>query len=259
VKKYLITAAILLFAFVLRSGAYKQFGLGPSSLPYVPDKENADGTIDYALVGRLSCVPDCAHESYSTWVLRLPKELKISRPGAGGMSGSGPAVSFTTRPNPNSAIYFDIKWPSFEDGSSLTTKRDSAEYRKVILIALDEQREKTLRQDFEKTATNPMCSRISTNVANLFKLIDPTKDKKCWQGICPLGAHYTLVDGIITVAEVDCREAEKYRGCSFLSYFGDHRIHGYFSLELLAEFPAIHGKLVEFLKTATVSDDVQKL
>jgi hypothetical protein len=245
---------VALIGLWLRTGYPNLSWLTESSLPSFPDVDNGDGTTSYALVGRV--FDGQRDRKYSVLTLRLSNKYKVTRPGAEGMSGSGGGVSFNVASNPNSSIYFHIKWPSFEDGSveAEASRTIIPENRSVMLLAINESQDASLRIFTEKRFSDPDCKWKQMATPG-FSEVGTGSDKR----ECPFNVGTILfVEDSKVLAELSCSD-KRSNGCDYQSYFGDHRIHGYFAKELLPHFNEIRLRLIAFLQAAKVSNETHKL
>jgi hypothetical protein len=252
-KKLAIVLPLGIAFFVMKS-AYKYHWFS-TSLPKIADVENADGTIDYALVG------PSGEKYYTSWVLRFPKSLHVSRPGAEGMSGTGSGVSFTTRPNSNGTIAFGFKWPSFEDGFYKTKPSGTMlpADRSIITMLVDNYQAEGLRLYQEAIAVDQSCKWQPTEFPKLFKMSAGDAIKACLTNGHRLKEFelLALIEDRKLLSKIQCKIASEIKDCHFQTYVRNRSVSGDFAMELLPQFAEIHKQLAAFLERATVEDKTQ--
>ena len=226
-----------------------------AELPKIADVENADGSIDYALVG------PAEEKYYTSWVLRFPKSFHVSRPGAEGISGTGGGVSFSTRPNSNGTIAFGFKWPSFEDGYYKTKPSGTMlpADRSIIRILVDNYQAEGLRVYQEAIALDKSCRWQPTEFPKLFKMSAGDEINACLTNGHRLKEYelLALIEDRKLRSKIQCKIASDVKDCHFQTYARNRSVSGDFAMELLPQFAEIHKQLAAFLERATVEDKTQ--
>jgi hypothetical protein len=253
VKKILTVLVVVAAAILFRAAYRGDLDFSPTAqIPAIPDVDNGDGTISYTLVDKHLDPRTMKPIAYTSWVLRFPKSLKITRPGAIATSVSGGGVEFSTKGNPNSAIYFFVKWPSWEDANPVKYVSGSGGVpvdRSVINFAIEEAQRPGTRENYDALAMKVDCKWTATEVPNIYKPgVSPDSEVCFVVGNNP----NLLLDGNTFLAVTDCRDTAK--SCDFRFYYDDRSIHGTIAIELLPQFKDIRLKILGFIKSASVSE-----
>jgi hypothetical protein len=252
-KRFVIAAFLAIFVILLRTeykGQLNWFDAGP---PLIPDVQNADSTVDYAIVGK-----DLGE--FRVLVLRLPKSYKVSRPGAEGIGGTGGGTSFEVAPTSNGSIIFRVKWPGLEDGYAPTKTAGSAvlDDRSVISVSINEITSTSSVEYRQSSIGNPKCLWKPSEFSEILEFAGETAKGRCPISSIWLNEHrvFGFVKDKQMVAELRCQNTTRNKACHYEFFISGRKIYGDFALELLPQFGEIHERLTAFLVSATISNEI---
>jgi hypothetical protein len=232
------------------------------TVPFFPDVENVDSTINYTLVGSETDYNEAKYPrkrlvAYNKLVVRLPKHLGATRPLAEGGSVTGEGAKLSYSKNLNVALRVGISWrflatgktnlsdamakPSDEsDELSLSIKeRPERKWRDRIQsfwkwCKLVEQKPDGFVQYVAKSKQNQFCYRVSSQ-----------NNKK----------EYVLMQDNQPLAFVGCARAievsKKY--CIVHIYHRDYFFVGDFSGQNVDDFPQVFPSLMAIIDKSIVS------
>jgi hypothetical protein len=231
-------------------------------VPVFPDIENADGTIDYTLVGTETDYNEANYPprrlvAYNKMVVRLPKHLGVTRPLAEGGSVEGEGVKFSYAKNPNAALRVGMSWSFLAAGhTNLVEKaaRPSSDLDELSL-SIKERPERKWRDRIQSFWN--WCELVEPKPEGFVQYVPKSKqDQFCYRVSHQENKkEYVLLKENKPLAFVGCAEAiqisKKY--CIVHIYHRDYLFVGDFAGQHIDEFLQVFPSLIAIIDKSIVS------
>jgi hypothetical protein len=226
----------------------------------IPPRENADGTIDYTLIGKdysKTYSPEQQPDNVE-WVIRLPKGSVAHDYGAEDMSVSGGGAGFSHKGKPNLGYYVWLRVTDLKPTISLKYKNGMPEDPDGFSILLDAEKLFPDSQDKASAYGDSECA-VSDNPFPRLQAVQQMKyhpnhscsfvvdDSKKLELF-----KWSDADPNLLEAKVDC--IEKLNFCHFDLYHRGRSLNGKIARAHLSRFAELTPKLHAFLDSATVVD-----
>jgi hypothetical protein len=229
----------------------------------ISPRENADGTIDYTLIGKdysKKYGRGMVKIDLLEWVLRLPKGSVSGSYGAEDMSVSGGGVGFSHSGRPNLGYYLWLRVTDLKPTKSLKFGKgflpeDSDGFSMLI------QAEKSKLDDFAVSSRHikNYCKAETSPYPELQSLSQNMEyaDMECRGGL-RMGAELNLVkwsetNSKLADATIVCLDVLP-DSCDFRLYHGNRMITGHIARKDLARFAEFSRRLHAFITSATIVD-----
>jgi hypothetical protein len=242
------------------TGIYGFLSWSKPQVPVFPDISNADGTIDYTLVGAELLGRNLELVGYDKLVIRLPKEIEVRRPEAKGGSGSGAGVSFSYPANPNGAIALKFDLHSLfltrtrpEDYGVSASLNENDRVSLTLFPRINKGQEDTLQKYFWQN-----CNPVEQTTIGLVRYVGKPGGKKDCNNYPGYKDFYVLMFLGEPVAFVKC-SVEVGNSCNYQFWYLERNVMGDFPISKISEFPKMFSSLSEFLKNSTLVQDRIKL
>jgi hypothetical protein len=224
-------------------------------VPVFPDIENADGTVDYTLVGTEFTDPGWRPIAYNKLVMRLPKSLRVKRPLAEGGSVSGEGVILSYAENPNAGINFHISWQFLVDGNTdLSDPMAEPETEQDKLsLSIYERPEKSLGETVE--AFFSYCRLLEPSSDGFVQYVPARADGRHCLTSSFDHARYVLLQNGQPLAFVSCPERvqDPKKQCWARIYRRNYIFTGYLPARFGTEFPSAYPSLISIIDKSIVS------
>jgi hypothetical protein len=229
-------------------------------VPVFPDIENADGTIDYTLVGTETDYNEANYPprrlvAYNKMVVRLPKHLGVTRPLAEGGSVEGEGVKFSYAKNPNAALRVGMSWSFLEAGhTNLVEKaaRPSSDFDELSLSMQErpERKWRNLIQSFWKR-----CELVEPKSDGFVQYLPKAKDGSHCHHVSYYKTEFALMQKGHVLAFVGCPVdiPDARESCIVQIYHRDYAFIGDFPAQHIDGFPQVYPSLIAIIDKSIVS------
>jgi hypothetical protein len=233
-------------------------------VPVFPDVENADGTVDYTLVGTETTYSDRRYprrrlSAYNKMVVRLPKHLGVTRPLAQGGSVSGGGVQLSYAKNPNASVRVGISWRFLVEGK--IDLRDMAakpmgESDNLSLGIWDQpQRDELARiESFWK-----WCRLVDQKSEGFVEYLPKANGQLHCKMVSPAESknEYVLLENGQPLAFVGCRKEvqDTKSTCELDIYHRDYWFPGNFPAQHIEDFPRAYPSLISIIDKSIISQE----
>jgi hypothetical protein len=224
-------------------------------VPVFPDVENADGTIDYTLVGTEFMDPGRRLVAYNKLVVRLPKHIKVTRPLAEGGSVSSGGVSLSYPKNPNVAIMMQLDWRFLADGKTDLTDDAANPALELdrLLLSIGERPESLVSDMMEAFWKN--CKLLESKQDGFVKYVPVNNDGGwCYRVMSEYSRLALLSDGQV-LAFVGCpQDTPRPRDlCTTTIFYRSYRFTAWFPARFVAEFPQAYRSLITIVDNSIIN------
>jgi hypothetical protein len=226
----------------------------------IPPRENADGTIDYTLIGKdysKTFTPEQPPDNVE-WVVRLPKGAVNSAYGAEDMSMSGGGAGFSHAARPNLGYFIWLRVTDLQPSSSLNYGEGKPADSDGFSLLLSAEKNKVEALDSVSRSIKNYCQVSASAYPQLQAVRQNLKypDNQCFVGSGNSEdlrfVKWSLASPLSVEAGISCQNNLSF--CEFLLVDGERRFNGQIAQSDLPRFADLSDRLRAYLLSATVVD-----
>jgi hypothetical protein len=251
-RGYLFRAigAVVLCAFIFGGYNYYQYISDPL-ISGIPPKENADGTIDYTLIGYELNSGEANAKQVLAWIVRLPNKYQahLAQSHEIDLLGTN-GTSVVTAVRNNETLAFTVSPENFDPYITKEPFSQISSAAATIFIEAD-GRTTDLAAHQELLAKN--CSSMGTQVGPLVQYTNSAGNRdNCGIGNAKTASLYALLKQDKILASLACLNDDN--SCYYVGSFKNRRLSGLIGRNHLGDFDKFYDGLQRFLVDHTISD-----